>query len=251
MILIDSHLDLSWNALNWNRDLRFCVEEIRRAEVGMQEAHRGGNTVSFPEMRRGEVPICLVTMLARSTACSETYLDYRSLEIASAETDNSMVELRMIVDQIDHLCQLAGNAAHAGIGSDLDGGFGREQSPSDLDTIADLQRIPRLLEAKGYAQRDIESVMRGNWLRFFKNASSPAVDTPQVHEKHYRTAQGAFLRPQQQSVVRLGEKASRSNPTGFHLRLRKLGCLFDLIAILPRSSVRRVCFAKTSLDWKG
>jgi membrane dipeptidase len=84
IIVVDSHPDLSWNALNWNRDLRSTVEDIRRADAGMLEAHRGANTVSFPEMRRGEVAICLATVLARSAACSEAYLDYRSPEIASA-----------------------------------------------------------------------------------------------------------------------------------------------------------------------
>jgi membrane dipeptidase len=345
MIVFDSHLDLAWNALNWNRDLRSPVAEIRRAEAGVREEHRGANTVCFPEMRRGEVAICLATVLARSTSLNEALLDYRSQEIASAmghgqrtyyrimeeqghlrclrnsrdvekhlerwrggshetlgyilsmegadpilspddaarwweqglrvvgishygvgvyahgtsgsggltaqglellkafeelgmildtthltdkgfwealesfhgpvlashnncrtlvpgdrqysdeqirallergavigsaldswmmlpgyvpgKTDNSRVQLRMIVDHIDHICQLAGDATHTGIGSDLDGGFGREQSPGDLDTIADLQRIPVLLKEKGFSQTDIEGVMHGNWLRFF------------------------------------------------------------------------------------
>ena len=55
------------------------------------------------------------------------------------------VTLNTMVDHIDRVCQLAGNARHAAIGTDLDGGFGREQSPMDLDTIADLQRVPELL----------------------------------------------------------------------------------------------------------
>ena len=76
------------------------------------------------------------------------------------------VTLSDVVDHIDHICQLAGNARHVGIGTDLDGGFGKEQSPWDLDTIADLQKIPDLLRARGYAEADVEAVMHGNWLRF-------------------------------------------------------------------------------------
>ena len=57
--------------------------------------------------------------------------------------------LAKIVDHIDHVCQLAGNARHVAIGTDLDGGFGREQSPLDLDTIADLRKLPALLAAAG------------------------------------------------------------------------------------------------------
>ncbi len=52
------------------------------------------------------------------------------------------VSLKQVINNIDHICQLAGNSLHAGIGSDLDGAFGTEQGPYDLDTIADLQKIP-------------------------------------------------------------------------------------------------------------
>jgi membrane dipeptidase len=76
--------------------------------------------------------------------------------------------LAVMVDHLDHICQLAGNALHVGIGSDLDGAFGREQSPYDLDTIADLQTIPAILEKRGYTPTDIENVMHGNWLRFLR-----------------------------------------------------------------------------------
>ncbi len=78
---------------------------------------------------------------------------------------NDGVYIETVVDHIDYICQLAGNSRHAGIGSDLDGGFGREQSPCDLDTIADLQQIPAALANRGYAQTDIEDIMYGNWLR--------------------------------------------------------------------------------------
>lgn len=78
--------------------------------------------------------------------------------------------LETVVDHIDHICQLAGNALHAAIGSDLDGAFGREQCPYDLETIADLQTVPALLKKRGYAFADIENIMHGNWLRFLRNA---------------------------------------------------------------------------------
>jgi membrane dipeptidase len=71
---------------------------------------------------------------------------------------------------MDHICQLAGNSQHAGIGSDLDGGFGREQSPSDLDTIADLQHIAEILSKRGYSDADIAAIMHGNWLRLLREA---------------------------------------------------------------------------------
>ncbi len=350
MMIIDAHLDLAWNALNWNRDLTRPISEIRKAESGMKEDHRGASTVCFEEMHRGEVGICLATVLARSSGLDEPRLDYRSRQIASAmalgqlayyrileaqgylrklkgpedldghlrqwnetkessvplgyilsmegadpiispndvtnwwedglrvvglahyglsayargtgacggltmsgvdllramdeagmildvthladesfwqavehfkgpalashcncrslvpgdrqlsdeqirylierdavigvaldswmlcpgyipgETPNAAVSLERVVDHIDHVCQLAGSAGNAAIGSDLDGGFGKEQSPHDLETIADLQKIPGLLRMRGYKEANIEAIMRGNWLRFFRRA---------------------------------------------------------------------------------
>jgi len=348
MIIFDSHLDLAWNALNWNRDLTLTISDIRASERADPDPHKGANTVCFPEMRRGNVAICLSTVLARSTSAGRALLDYRTQETASAmghgqrmyyeimqrqghlrllrnaqeldahvkqwlsradapigcilsmegadpildnddavrwwelglrvvglshyglgvyahgtsgsgglttrgfellkafeslgmivdvthltdegfwqvieryegpllashnncralvpgqrqfsdeqiralierggvlgvvcdswmlcpdykfgKTDNEKVRLSHVVDQIDHICQLAGNVQHVAIGSDLDGGYGREQSPSDLDTIADLQKLIPLLEGRQYPSSDIENVMYGNWLRFFQAA---------------------------------------------------------------------------------
>ncbi len=356
MIVIDSHLDLAWNAVNWNRDLTRSVAEIRASEAGMKEARRGHNTVSFPEMSKGQVAVCLATVLARGSGGKEPLLDWSSREIASAvahgqlsyyriqeragrvrmlkdwpalqahieawshpvasasgeglplgfilsmegadpilspgdvprwwedglrvvgpahygpgayapgtgpkggltpagvellkemaqagialdvthlseesfwqaiehfpgpilashnncralvpgphqfsddqirtliqreavigaaldswmlypnyivgQTDNSLVHISAVANHIDHVCQIAGNARHSAIGSDLDGGFGTEQSPHELDTIADLQKIPPLLAQKGFKPDDIEAVMHGNWLRFFQTAWS-------------------------------------------------------------------------------
>ena len=70
-----------------------------------------------------------------------------------------------VVNHIDHICQLAGNSRHCGIGSDLDGGFGREQTPIDLQSIADVQSLVSLLADRGYSPEDIEGIMHGNWIR--------------------------------------------------------------------------------------
>lgn len=350
MIIIDAHLDLSWSALNWNRDLTQPVAEIRNREAGMKGKNRGTNTVAFPEMRKGGVAVCLGTLLARASQRNEDKLDYRIQGLAYAmaqgqlayyrlmeaqgqlrmlkdwpgleaqiadwkdnggkstplgfvlsmegadpivspaqtpewwdaglrvvglahygasvyahgtastggltargrdllkameetgmildathladdsfwqaldlfhgpvlashnncrslvpgdrqfsddqirnlidrgsvigapfdawmlypgwvpgKTSNSVVGLEAVVDQIDHVCQLAGNARHSAIGSDLDGGFGTEQCPNGLDTIVDLQKIPELLRQRGYSEGDVEAIMHGNWLRFFEKA---------------------------------------------------------------------------------
>ncbi|MDU1889628.1 MAG: membrane dipeptidase [Dysgonomonas sp.] len=78
--------------------------------------------------------------------------------------------MEIMANNIDHICQLAGNANHAAIGSDLDGAFGTEQCPYDLKTIADLQKVPELLKNKGYNDQDIEKILNENWIRFMKMA---------------------------------------------------------------------------------
>lgn len=80
------------------------------------------------------------------------------------------LKLEVICDHIDHICQLAGNARHCGIGTDLDGGYGTEQTPADLDTIADLARIPAMLEKRGYQPEDIAGIMHGNFIRLLREA---------------------------------------------------------------------------------
>ncbi|MDJ0754159.1 MAG: membrane dipeptidase [Ardenticatenaceae bacterium] len=357
MLIVDAHLDLAWNALQWNRDLLQTVNTIRTIESGMPGKGRALGTVSLPEMRRGRVAVCFATLLARSTGRAAPHIDfssptqaygiaqgqlayYRALEreghicilakgdalqkhiiawqqweaagaledaapplgfvismegadpirdpdqlaewvaaglrligpthygpgryaggtgtelgltplgrqllvemarlgiildlthfsdeafweaadlyhgpvIAShnncrslvphqrqftdqqlqflfdrdgvigvacdiwmllpgftAGTTNIGVGLEKVADHIDYICQLAGNSRHVALGSDLDGGFGREQSPHDLDTIADLQRVSTLLAQRGYRDEDIAAIMHGNWLRLLNDAWS-------------------------------------------------------------------------------
>lgn len=347
MLLIDAHLDLSWNALGWNRDLELEVDAIRHTEREMVGKARGRNTVSLPELRKANVGIAIVTVLARANAAGKHSLDFRTQEIASAtalgqlayyrllerrglcsmieglpalertfeawqtspqtallgfilsmegadpivdpnhaefwfrqglrivglahygpsayaygtgseggltpaghDLLRAMEELGMILDlthladeafweaadrfhgpvlashnncrsitpgqrqfsdeqirkiierdgvigvafdawmlapgwtenregrapilienavnHIDRICQIAGNTKHIAIGSDLDGGFGTEQSPDDMNTIADLQRLQPILAARGYAPSDIEGIFYANWMNFFR-----------------------------------------------------------------------------------
>ena len=358
MLIFDAHLDLSLNAMEWNRDLRMSVDQIRRLEVGkMEQKGAGGGTVAFPEMRGGQVGLCVATQIGGCmkprgpVACWESSAQawamtqaqrvwYEVMEecgelrqirgladleshlekwadpeaaarrgeaigyVLSLEGADSMVTLRYlerawqdglraigpahygegryamghdrvgglkpegrdlvkemdrlgmildvthlsdesftealeifdgvvwashsncrqlvpdkrqfsdeqieilierdavigavfdawmvvpgwvrgrstpeemgvrlehVVEHIDHICQLAGNARHCGIGSDLDGGFGKEQSPMDLETIADLQMLAGLLQGRGYSQADVEGIMSGNFLRVLRQAWS-------------------------------------------------------------------------------
>ncbi len=78
------------------------------------------------------------------------------------------VSLNVVADHIDHICQITGNACVAGIGSDLDGAFGKEQCPYDLETIADVQKLRDILKNRGYGEEDIKNIMYGNFVRFLR-----------------------------------------------------------------------------------
>jgi membrane dipeptidase len=349
MFLIDAHLDLSMNAMEWNRDLRLPVQHIREREIGMQDKpDRCNGTVAFPELRKGNFGLLVATQIARyvapgsklpgwnspeqAWAHTQAQLSwYRAMEeaaelipitnthaleqhianwnstkpigyIMSLEGADSLVtidhlhrayanglravgpahygpgryangtdseghlnnmgkallkemeslqmildathlcddafwdaleiyngpiwashnncralvphnrqfsdemikalierdaviggaldawmmvpnwqrgisnpktmdcNLEKMIDHMDHICQIAGNANHIGIGTDLDGAYGKEQCPYDIDTIADLQQLPELLSKRGYLEKDIEKIAHGNWLRIMRCA---------------------------------------------------------------------------------
>jgi len=88
----------------------------------------------------------------------------------SGASSNADVSLEHVVDHIDHICQLAGSSRHVALGSDLDGGFGHDQSPHDVETIADLPRVGALLTARGYGAEDVAAVLQGNWVRLLRRA---------------------------------------------------------------------------------
>ncbi|MEO8971688.1 MAG: membrane dipeptidase [Ktedonobacteraceae bacterium] len=80
------------------------------------------------------------------------------------------VTLDQIVLHIDHICQLTGNALHVGIGSDIDGGFGRDEMPVELDTVADIARVADALRNIGYPEDAVINIMGGNWRRCLEHA---------------------------------------------------------------------------------
>ncbi len=81
-----------------------------------------------------------------------------------------VVTLSDVATGIDYICQMLGDAAHVGIGSDFDGGFGLDKVPQGLDSVADLWLIGETLDAHGYNKEDIEAILGGNWLRFLRRA---------------------------------------------------------------------------------
>lgn len=76
--------------------------------------------------------------------------------------------LRLVAEQIDTICQMAGDVSHVGIGTDFDGGLGVEQAPAEIDTIADLPRLFPFLEELGYDSEEIEKIASGNFLEMIQ-----------------------------------------------------------------------------------
>jgi membrane dipeptidase len=83
--------------------------------------------------------------------------------------DNGLV-IETIIDHIDHICQLSGNSDNIALGTDLDGGFGKEQCPYDLETISDLQKMDTLLKKRGYSENDIQKILNQNAINFLMGA---------------------------------------------------------------------------------
>ena len=95
---------------------------------------------------------------------------YDKFLIPPEERKRRRATLADVVRHVDHICQLCGSARHVGIGSDLDGGFGREHTPEELQTAADLPRLAEALSEAGYGDEDVLRVMGMNWREFFARA---------------------------------------------------------------------------------
>ena len=93
-------------------------------------------------------------------------------------SSNEVVSIEAVAYHIDHVCQIAGNANHAAIGSDLDGGFGNNQTPHDLQSIYDVQKLDTILKTRGYLDHEIDAIFFKNWLRFF--LSSLPTNNPNI-----------------------------------------------------------------------
>jgi membrane dipeptidase len=80
------------------------------------------------------------------------------------------VTLEDLVNHMEYVCRMAGDALHAGIGGDTDGQGGRECAPAEIDTIADYHLVADILRRRGYHEGDVENIMWRNWVRLFERA---------------------------------------------------------------------------------
>ncbi len=100
----------------------------------------------------------------------DTWMLYPDFEMGKNDPKALGINLEKLVDHFDHICQLAGNCKHIGFGTDLDGLFGTEQTPYDMDTIADIVKFEEILSRRGYTREDMNNIYCDNWLRIIKKA---------------------------------------------------------------------------------
>src|SRR5688500_7352426 len=116
MFIVDAHLDLSMNAMEWNRDLRKPIHEIRQREKGMTDKpDRGNNTVCFPELRKGNIGLVVATQIARYVTPENPLPGWHSPEQAWAQTqaqlawykameeDGELIQIKYWEDLENHL----------------------------------------------------------------------------------------------------------------------------------------------------
>ena len=163
-LLLDSLLKLTGS------DYGFVGEHVTRDEGDAQICfyHKGDLPWRPEKLTRYSAPVSVRRLIERDAVIGLS-LDNWMIHPGwkKGESSKEMVSLNHAADHIDHICGLAGNTRHSAIGSDLDGGFGAEQTPRELDTIADIQRLADILAARGYTDADIDAIFHGNWLRFF------------------------------------------------------------------------------------
>src|ERR1051326_567685 len=95
MFIFDAHLDLSMNALEWNRDLRQPLETIRDRDRHYDDKpDRGKGTVCFPEMRKGQIGLCVATQIARYVKPENRLPGWHSPEQAWAQTQGQLAWYR-------------------------------------------------------------------------------------------------------------------------------------------------------------
>ncbi len=146
---------------------RDALDHLPRADLGQPLELPGAGASRSPVQRRADPG---ADRARRRHRRGVRRLDARArLDPRHHHARTRGVTLETVADHIDHICQLAGNARHCGIGSDLDGAFGREQCPADLDTIADLARLPEILRGprllrggcRGHRARQLHSLPAG------------------------------------------------------------------------------------------
>jgi len=108
---------------------------------------------------------CILERKGMIGGALDTWMLYPDFKLGKGSPKELDIRMEHLVDHFDHICQMAGNSEHIGFGSDLDGLFGLEQTPHDMNTIADLQKFDAILMNRGYTEKDRDNIFSKNWIR--------------------------------------------------------------------------------------
>jgi len=109
-------------------------------------------------------------LISRKSVIGSVFHNPFLLKDWKSETPKSQATLNHVVQHIRHICSIAGDALHVAVGSDLDGGFGVENTPLEIDTVADLGKLASALSSGGFPEEEVEAIMNRNWLRILEDA---------------------------------------------------------------------------------
>jgi len=164
------------------------LRQMNELSIALDLTHLG-DTSFFQAIDRFDGPVCATHANGRSLSPTPRQLTDKQLRLiierdgvigvvahagmirASPSGEGTRpgdVGLRHLADHVDHICQLAGDARHVALGSDLDGGFGREATPADLDKYRDLHALTDMLRQRGFSDDDVAGFFHANWWRFYK-----------------------------------------------------------------------------------
>lgn len=145
-----------------------AFEALDRYEGPIVATHSNARAL-IPGMRH--ISDDLIRSLAERDGVIGVVIMNRFIKAGLTRSDpKEAVTIADLVAHIDHICQLLGDAGHVGIGSDLDGGFGRDDIPAEMDSAVDLDKLIPALSARGYGDEDVAAIMGGNWLRKLRSA---------------------------------------------------------------------------------
>jgi membrane dipeptidase len=101
MLIIDSHQDLAWNMLTYERDYTRSVKETRRLEMGTDIPARNGDCiVGWPEYQQGRVAVVFSTLYATPARKKEVgdSIVYKDSETAHRLYRNQIDVYRKLAD---------------------------------------------------------------------------------------------------------------------------------------------------------
>lgn len=146
---------------------RSSLEALDRFE-GMSVATHSNARNMVPDVKERHLGDIQIRRIAERGGVMGIVLANGFLKPGGRTLKKSDVTVADVAAHVDTICQLVGSAAHVGIGSDFDGGFGRENIPAEIDSVADLTLIADALKTRGYSDTDVAGVMGGNWVNLLR-----------------------------------------------------------------------------------